>query len=334
MNIISIPSPNHFVGRAGHVPQWIICHGTAGGSSAENTAHYFQSANVSSNFVIDQAGVIVESVSPDNAAWGNGALSAGHDPWWNPQINPNLQTISIEHVKPSEDNSDELTEAQKRASFALIASLCDRYPSIPRRKADSAGGITGHYSIDPVDRARCPGPYPWDELFTFLSSSSSSTTQGDDMLHLTDPLGALFHGDDTRWTCPATTHTITGGILTYFRQIQGAPRLPLTDEQYTIPNVVWQSFECGIICYDPKRVLDNPPIAGPCYLVKLDSELGKHILGTATAPSTALPASAQVQDAISNLKTIDHAGDLLIATGQQLKVTAQHAITDLSTGGK
>jgi N-acetyl-anhydromuramyl-L-alanine amidase AmpD len=39
-------------------------------------------------------------------------------------------------------------------------------------KADAIGGITGHSSIDPVSRSHCPGPYPWDELFTYLNQKN------------------------------------------------------------------------------------------------------------------------------------------------------------------
>jgi N-acetyl-anhydromuramyl-L-alanine amidase AmpD len=89
------------------------------------------------------------------------------DPWWSRDLNPNLVTISIEHVKPSHDNSDELTEVQKMASFRLIQHICERH-GIPKQLANAQGGITGHYSMDPVNRSFCPGPYPWEELIAFL----------------------------------------------------------------------------------------------------------------------------------------------------------------------
>jgi N-acetyl-anhydromuramyl-L-alanine amidase AmpD len=163
-----IPSQNYFPARAGHHPRWIIIHGTAGFNSAEDVGYYFQQADVSTHYTIGRDGVIVQSVREHDGAWGNGGITEGHDSWWSHTINPNNVTISIEHVKPSRDNSDELTEIQKEVSFHLIQRICNRH-HIPKQKAHASGGITGHFSMDPVHRSFCPGPYPWEELFSFLS---------------------------------------------------------------------------------------------------------------------------------------------------------------------
>lgn len=170
---IWIPSNNYFPNRSDHHhtihrPRWIIIHGTAGFTSAEEVGYYFQRADVATHYTIGQDGVTVQSIAESEGAWGNGDVTKGHDPWWNKDLNPNLVTISIEHVKPSLDNSDELTPAQQAASFLLVKHICERH-NIPRRWADEQGGITGHYSMDPVHRHFCPGPYPWDALFEYLN---------------------------------------------------------------------------------------------------------------------------------------------------------------------
>jgi N-acetyl-anhydromuramyl-L-alanine amidase AmpD len=165
---IWLPSDNYFPARAGHTPHWVIIHGTAGFNSAEEVGRYFQQADVSTHYTIGRDGTIVQSVLERDGAWGNGGVTAGHDPWWSQAINPNNVTISIEHVKPSRDNSDELTAIQKEVSFLLVQRICARH-QIPMRPADTSGGITGHCSMDPVNRSFCPGPYPWDELFAFLA---------------------------------------------------------------------------------------------------------------------------------------------------------------------
>ena len=167
---IIIPSPNYFPGRSGHTPRWIIIHGTAGFSSAQEVGKYFQRADVSTHYVIGRDGFLVRCVSEQDSAWANGGVTEGHDPWWSRSLNPNLVTLSIEHVKPHKDNSDQLTERQKVTSFKLVRRLCNRY-QIPKRQADAHGGITGHFSMDPVNRSFCPGPYPWDELFAFLADN-------------------------------------------------------------------------------------------------------------------------------------------------------------------
>lgn len=179
---IWIPSNNYFPGRQGHKPRWVIVHGTAGFTSAEEVGRFFQTVEAATHYTIGRDGTIVQSVRESEGAWGNGGVSgepgvAGdgihRDSWWSRDLNPNHVTISIEHVKPSRDNSDEITEVQKQASFRLIDHICQRH-DIPRRLADEHGGITGHFSMDPVNRWFCPGPYPWDELIAYLNRQSEN----------------------------------------------------------------------------------------------------------------------------------------------------------------
>jgi N-acetyl-anhydromuramyl-L-alanine amidase AmpD len=192
MNIVTIPSPN-WSSRDGVAPRWVIVHGTAGFTTAQDVGSYFGRAasQVSAHYVIGQDGSIVCCVDESNAAWGNGIISgpAGtggdgvhHDAWWDNAplwggiANPNPVTISIEHVKPHTDNSDTLTAAQQAASFALILDICKRQ-RIPMRAADRSGGITGHFSMDPVNRSRCPGPYPWSALWAYLKQGGNMPNQ-------------------------------------------------------------------------------------------------------------------------------------------------------------
>jgi N-acetyl-anhydromuramyl-L-alanine amidase AmpD len=189
---IWIPNNNFFPNRDGYKPAWIVLHGTAGGTSAVAIARYFASTQgtanpVSSHYIVGTDGTVVQCVSEKDGAWANGYVSGKsgtsgdgygngyHDSWWDSGINPNLLTISIEHVKSAIDNSSQLTAIQQRASFALILHICMRH-NIPRRKADANGGITGHYAIDPLNRSNCPGAYPWDKLWQFLAGATPMTT--------------------------------------------------------------------------------------------------------------------------------------------------------------
>lgn len=169
-----IPTSHFWSGRGGNKPRWIIVHGTAGGGAAQDVARCFQSNDppTSTHFVIGRDGHVVQCVAESDSAWGNGVVTRGHDPWWTPKLNPNFVTFSIEHCKPDTGNQSDLTQAQKEASFALIAHLCDKY-NIPKRPADANGGIAGHHSIDPVNRSFCPGPYPWDELWGYLEGEGT-----------------------------------------------------------------------------------------------------------------------------------------------------------------
>lgn len=281
-----LPNGNFFPNRNGLKPLYIILHGTAGGTSAEAIANYFASTQgtanpASSHYVIGQDGTLIQCVAESDGAWANGQLSQGHDPWWSENINPNNITISIEHSKPSTDNSDSLTPQQQATSFKLVQHICQRW-GIPMRAADGSGGITGHYSIDPVSRSRCPGSYPWDELWTFLKG-------GKNMLDLNDPIVSRYFtdGGNGTWKCRNTGVTLLGGILTFYRSYGGPALLglPLAGENYSQPNAAYVVCERAIIMYDPNRHYDNPPIEGSCYLVHLDGDLGKQIiLGSLSGP--------------------------------------------------
>lgn len=177
-----IPSP-HFWPRE-NTPKYIIVHGTADGSPPAAIAAYFQSAEggnpTSTHYIIGKDGSVVQCVAEADAAWGNGIVEPGHAAWWGDTAtghpsNPNRETISIEHVKAAKDNSDPLTPQQQAASFKLIKDICQRH-HIPMRAADGAGGIAGHNSISPQTRANCPGPYPWAELYDYLTGTVSGAS--------------------------------------------------------------------------------------------------------------------------------------------------------------
>ncbi len=199
---IWMPNNNMWAGRNGHTAKYVIIHGTAGGTSAVAIANYFKSTegsptdSKSTHYIIGIDGQIAQVIAEADTAWGNGILSAGHDPWWSTDLNPNFVTISIEHCKPSPDNSDELTEAQKAASFLLIKHICERH-NIPKRKADAQGGIAGHCSIDPVSRSHCPGPYPWDELFAYLAEEEPMNT-----VEQLKAAGWKYDDQQKIWTAP------------------------------------------------------------------------------------------------------------------------------------
>jgi N-acetyl-anhydromuramyl-L-alanine amidase AmpD len=280
---IVIPNTNCFVERNGQTPRWIILHGTAGGSSAQNIATYFQGTSatqnpVSAHYVIGQDGTIVQCNREQDGAWANGYVTSGL--WWaDLDENPNNLTISIEHVKTTSDNSEPLTRAQQIASFQLIQHICLRH-SIPMRQADASGGITGHFSIDPVNRARCPGTFPWGDLWQFLSE------QGDNMLTIAQAHQFFQEIEvDHRWRCKLNNIDIAYAILNYYRTctqvgLNGLSQfgLPLSGEEKVpgLDGVVLQRFERGVICYDPNRANDSVPgLTGPCYPMHIDKGQGQ-----------------------------------------------------------
>jgi len=55
--------------------------GTAGGTSAEAIAEWFQNpaSQAATHYVVDQVGTVVQCVDEANAAWANGRIEPGAD---------------------------------------------------------------------------------------------------------------------------------------------------------------------------------------------------------------------------------------------------------------
>jgi N-acetyl-anhydromuramyl-L-alanine amidase AmpD len=164
------PNNNYFPNTG--KKSFLILHGTAGGSSAQEIASYFQSTQgsdnpVSSHYIVGQDGTVVQTVRESDGAYGNGVVT---NPNW--LGNPNYYTLSVEHVKPDDANATALTPAQQAASFALIRDICQRN-GIGMFDATDTTGITGHFSIDPVNRSRCPGTFDWNALWAYLQGGTT-----------------------------------------------------------------------------------------------------------------------------------------------------------------
>jgi N-acetyl-anhydromuramyl-L-alanine amidase AmpD len=303
-----IPNNNYFANRDGVRPLWIILHGTAGGSSAEEIANYFASTSgtsnpVSSHFVIGQDGEIVQCVAESDGAWANGGITAGHDPWWSTSINPNNQTISIEHVKPATDNSTPLTAAQQAASFKLIADICKRW-NIPARAADASGGITGHYSMDPVNRANCPGAYPFTALWEYLDGGD--TTVQTFAANTGDFAEFFVLNSDGTWARKDNSSLIIkGDILKTYQTLSvdgktlPVPGLPVGNEvTHTDANgYTWitQDYErCQMVC-DNRNTHGSQPGLTNVYLSHITYTPAATVTSTSTSASTQAPVSAAVK---------------------------------------
>jgi hypothetical protein len=166
-----------------HFPiRYLILHGTGWPETLDGYIAAGENAP-GVHYTVGKDGRIVQFVQEADASWGNGRVEPGAEGYWSEWltldpaamtstasgvVDPNLTTISIEHEKYAKDNSDLLTAAQQEASFRLIVYLVKKY-NIPAKRADGMdGGITGHFSMEPISRQYCPGPYPWDEMFAYL----------------------------------------------------------------------------------------------------------------------------------------------------------------------
>lgn len=156
----------------------LVLHGTAGGSDGAGVAAYMATAGVSTHIVISTDGTIWQTVPVrTRAAWGNAPLKSPRLNFAHADLNVNLWTCSIEFCKPDITNQINITNAQKQAGFALIKLICDTY-GIPKKPGDGNGGIISHADINSVDRARCPGTFPWDDLWAFLGGKTIMLPQG------------------------------------------------------------------------------------------------------------------------------------------------------------
>jgi hypothetical protein len=261
-----------FVGQNSHSA--VVVHCTAGPETwtAQDLGDYFRTtANMtSSHFGIDRDGVICQYVSLADGAAANCCLEDGHDSFWDQFGGDNLNkhTISIEHVNDA-TNSLPLTDAQKLASFKLIAWLCERYSLTFEQ-------VKTHARIAPRSRPRCPGPaFPLNELKTFLNGGPMKRYlphQGDfDIWFVANP--------DGTWTCKSTGAVLMGANLALYQtlSIDGLTLpvigLPLESEQYhkDPDGYSWSTQRCerAQMTYDPEHRKDAQPGFGPSYLAHI-----------------------------------------------------------------
>lgn len=295
---------------------WVCIHKTAGGTSAQGIASYFATTPemTSTHYVVGQDGTIVQCVLEKDGAAGNCCLEPGHAGYL-PNSNLNWWTISIEHVDPATDNSTPLTDAQKQASFQLVKHICERH-NIPMRAGDASGGIIGHHDIAPQSRARCPGNYPFDELYAYLQSGGGDST----VLDISQASNYFIEvSKDTRWHCKQTGFDVALGILTYYRTctttgLNGLTQfgLPLSAERplQGVTGGTWQQFERGIVVFDPAHKFDSVPgITGPCYPGHLDKFITQSPQNAPTTPVVTVnttQAISSIQASIAALQSALH----------------------------
>jgi N-acetyl-anhydromuramyl-L-alanine amidase AmpD len=148
-----------------------VMHVTEGprGDEFGSAIRWFQNplSRVSAHFTISPTGEIAQHVSIYDVAYANG-LSYTNGQWYNPRgvkvspswrglrtgVNPNRTTISIEHAG---QHPDPWPKAMMDANTALLQWIGSVVPSL--RVLTPYQNLIGHFQLDPVDRANCPGPH-------------------------------------------------------------------------------------------------------------------------------------------------------------------------------
>lgn len=171
-----LPSPNFWPGGDGN--DLIVVHATASGGPQTGyqlaTGQEFTDPNAqnaaSVHYINDVDGTVYQIVKEVDSAWGN-CCATGASPF-DHNYNWNKKSISIENVKHSSDNSEPLTPAQYQSLLALIRDICQRQ-SIPMQfGSPTQKGIIFHHDLDPINRARCPGTFPYDTFIADLKGGN------------------------------------------------------------------------------------------------------------------------------------------------------------------
>jgi N-acetyl-anhydromuramyl-L-alanine amidase AmpD len=144
--VIKMISPNKN-SRGGAKVDTIVLHHTAGGGTAKDVAGFFQNpkAEVSSHYVVDKEGAIVQAVEDKDRAWHAGESE------FKGRKDVNDFSIGIEMVNKG-DGKDPFTDKQYAAMGKLVAYLQGEY-GIPRYR------VTGHKDVAlPKGRKNDPAP--------------------------------------------------------------------------------------------------------------------------------------------------------------------------------
>jgi hypothetical protein len=165
-------------------PIYGVIHATAApGATAQSIFNYFMgNAGDCSHFVIGKQGEVYQCADPNTAASANCCPS---DPspfvgYFN-GVNANYGTWSIEIVKNTIDNSEDVTEAQYQSVVNVCKWLCVVCHTKAQWCTDVSGGITSHSYLDPVHRPgnHDPGPFDWDRFWVDLVAGGGTDVFSD-----------------------------------------------------------------------------------------------------------------------------------------------------------
>ena len=159
-----VGTPNFREGRGGRKIIAIVDHITAGLMPGCLSWMQNPKAQASAHYLVTRDGRIYQLVKDEDTAWHAGIVNKPSWPLYD-RTNPNRYTLGIEHEGlPNEP----LAEPQYQATLWLHRQLVNKH-GIPVDRDH----IIGHYRIDSVNKANCPGPkFPWDRLFADLKGGN------------------------------------------------------------------------------------------------------------------------------------------------------------------
>ncbi len=157
------PSPNYWNGFDKR--DFIVIHATAS-CGEEYVPNFDASTGKSVHYAIAKDGHVVQYVREANSAWGN--CCATGKSTFRQDYNWNKSTVSIENEKSSCDNSEPLTDAQYHSLLMLVRDIAQRWNIPLVYGQQGVRGIIYHHDLDPINKARCPGTFPYATFFRDL----------------------------------------------------------------------------------------------------------------------------------------------------------------------
>jgi len=152
--------PKGTQGRNGHSIVGVGVH-ISGARWASNLSWIQNpSSNASYNCIVRRAGSKMLLVPERNAAYSHGRVNRPSWPLLKSGVNPNLYTLSIARTG---SNQNEWTEKQMDSTVEVIMYWSEKYGFPPRWPY-----VFGHFHIDSVNRAYCPGEEFFEELLKRL----------------------------------------------------------------------------------------------------------------------------------------------------------------------
>ena len=190
-------SPNHNIGRSGHIPDIQVLHTTGNTTQSAINTVMNRTNQVSYHFIIAGAnfaghgivpvykdGDIFQMVDIANTAWHSGITAAvrnnaifrnnAHRKIQERAHNPNSYTIGI-GFGDMNLNGWRLSEAQITAAIWLINHIQAEVQrlfgyTIPLTRER----IIGHNEINPVTRSNCPGNIQWNLIMAGLNAAPNT----------------------------------------------------------------------------------------------------------------------------------------------------------------
>ena len=239
-------------------PLKIVDHCTGGDMDLTSLHNTFLATMRSTHFGIDRMGNVAQFVRlnrgaggnccPDTDTQGNYLCSA----FWVPLVqqygNLNLCTISIEHCNDS-NNDLALTPAQQMASNKLNLWLCQQFNL-------TTNDIHSHASINPINKARCPGPmFDFTQMFNYINANlnGGSNPVFSDTLCI-EVWNSFFQQQGSTLTLPPRDTGIFNSWRDQWKNHNNFLGCPLTPEYpVTLPNGnpgVAQNYAGGTCVWD------------------------------------------------------------------------------------